>query len=50
MSIGLHPEINERVLNVRASGKLAKEDYQRLAPEFEKLIAQQSVRSKRRVT
>jgi len=40
MSIELHQEVDGRVLNVRASGKLAKEDYERFVPEFEKLIGQ----------
>jgi hypothetical protein len=40
ISVELHRELDGIILNVRASGKLAKEDYERFVPEFEKLIAQ----------
>ena len=40
MSVELHQEVDGKILNVRVSGKLTKEDYQRFVPEFEKLIEQ----------
>jgi hypothetical protein len=40
MSIELHQEVDGKILKVRASGKLAKEDYGRFMPEFEKQIQQ----------
>jgi len=40
MSVELHQEADGKILNVRVSGKLAKEDYERFVPEFEKLIEQ----------
>ena len=40
MSVELHEELDGKILNVQTSGKLAKEDYERFVPEFEKLIAQ----------
>lgn len=38
MSVALHHEVDGKLLNVRVSGKLTKEDYQRFVPEFEKLV------------
>ena len=38
MSLQLAETDNGKVLEVHASGKLAKEDYQRLTPEAERLI------------
>jgi hypothetical protein len=40
MGIELHQELDGKILNVRASGKLVKEDYGRFMPEFEKQIQQ----------
>jgi hypothetical protein len=40
MSVELHQEVDGKVLNVRVSGKLTKEDYEQFTPEFEKLIQQ----------
>ena len=40
MGIELHQELDGKILNVRASGKLAKEDYGHFMPEFEKQIQQ----------
>ncbi len=40
MSVEFHEEIDGKLLHVRASGKLTKEDYQQFVPEFEKLIEQ----------
>jgi len=40
MSVELHQEADGKILNVRVSGKLTKEDYERFVPEFEKLIQQ----------
>lgn len=40
MSVELHREVDGKILNVRVSGKLTKEDYQRFGPEFEALIQQ----------
>jgi len=38
MSVEVHPEIDGKLVNVRVSGKLSREDYDRFLPEFEKLI------------
>jgi hypothetical protein len=38
MSVELHQEIDGKILNVRVSGKLTKEDYEQFTPELEKLI------------
>ncbi len=38
MSVELDPELDGKILNVRVSGKLVKEDYERFMPEFRKLI------------
>ena len=40
MAVELHEEAAGKVLEVRLSGKLTKEDYQRLTPEVERLIGQ----------
>jgi hypothetical protein len=40
MSVELHQEVDGKVLNVRVSGKLTKEDYEQFTPEFEKLVQQ----------
>jgi hypothetical protein len=40
MSVELHQEADGKVLNVRVSDKLTKEDYDRFVPEFERLILQ----------
>jgi hypothetical protein len=40
MSVELHPEVDGRILNVRVSGKLTKEDYQQFVPQFDLLIQQ----------
>ena len=40
MSVELHQEVDGRVLIVRVSGKLTKEDYQQFIPTFEQLIQQ----------
>jgi hypothetical protein len=40
MGAELREEVDGKVLNVRVSGKLTKEDYARFVPEFEKLIGQ----------
>lgn len=38
MSVELHHEVDGKILNVRVSGKLTKEDYEQFVPEFENLI------------
>ena len=38
MSVELHQEVDGKLLHVRASGKLTKDDYQQFMPEFEKSI------------
>jgi hypothetical protein len=40
MSVELNQELDAKILNVRASGKLANEDYERFMPELEKQIQQ----------
>jgi hypothetical protein len=40
MSVEFHQELDGKILNIQASGKLTKEDYQQFVPEFEKLIEQ----------
>jgi hypothetical protein len=40
MSVEMHEEAGGKVLEVRLSGKLAKEDYERFAPVVEQLIRQ----------
>jgi hypothetical protein len=38
MSVELHEEADGKVLTLKISGKLAKEDYQQFVPEIERLI------------
>jgi hypothetical protein len=38
MSVELHEEADGKVLTLKISGKLAKEDYQQFVPEVERLI------------
>ena len=38
MSLEFHEEADGKVLNVRATGKLEKADYERFVPEVERLI------------
>lgn len=38
MSVELHEQIDGKLLEVHASDKLTKEDYQRFVPQFERLI------------
>jgi hypothetical protein len=38
MAVEFHEEANGRILNVKASGKLDKGDYERFVPEAERLI------------
>ena len=40
MSVELHDEADGKILEVQVSGKLKKEDYERMAPEVERLIEQ----------
>jgi hypothetical protein len=40
MSVELHEEANGKILAIKISGKLAKEDYQKFVPEVERLIKQ----------
>ncbi len=40
MSVTLQEESGGKIMVVRITGKLAKEDYQRLVPEVERLIGQ----------
>lgn len=40
MTVEIHEKANGRVLVVRASGKLTKEDYRHFVPEVERLIGQ----------
>jgi hypothetical protein len=40
MSVELYQEHDGKMLHVRVSGKLAKEDYARFVPEFDKYIQQ----------
>ncbi len=38
MAVEFHEEADGRILNVKASGKLSKGDYERFVPETERLI------------
>lgn len=40
MSVELHEEFEGKILNVKISGKLTKEDYAHFVPETERLIKQ----------
>lgn len=40
MTIELHPNEDGKILRVRASGHLTKEDYEHFVPEVERLIGQ----------
>ena len=38
MAVDLKPQAEGKIISVYVSGKLSKEDYQRLSPEFERAI------------
>jgi hypothetical protein len=40
MSVELHEEAGGKILMVGLSGKLTREDYEKLGPEFERLVKQ----------
>jgi hypothetical protein len=41
MAIDIHKENGSKILTVRASGKLSKEDYEQFVPHIERLIEQE---------